>query len=333
MIAGVESIARERLHRRVASPAGIPLELWFDDAAESDMVAARMADLAPDEAEKKPTRLYTLSSPSIGHCTLPSWSDSTCDPAAFHAILAEARLRAANPFQQRLWLAIDDAAGIGVQLAPTLADRPVWFGGAPLRHHLHWLLRARGRRIAHAASLGRNGRGILLLGHGGAGKSGTTLAGVAAGLQTVGDDYVALGGLDPAVAQPMFRIIKQDRAGLARIAGLAERLAHLPSNWMNKVEFDPAAIFPGCFANAFQIVAIVVPRLAQAATPRFTRATPGEAMRVLMRTNLCQYPGEPDDGLEYYAALMRSLPIFHLDLSEQAKDNGAALAGFVATLD
>ena len=51
------------------------------------------------------------------------------------------------------------------------------------------------RRIAHAASLGRDGRGILLLGHGGAGKSGTALAGVAAGLQTVGDDYVALSGL------------------------------------------------------------------------------------------------------------------------------------------
>jgi hypothetical protein len=331
-IAAAESIARERLHRRTAHPAGIPLELWFDDEAEADLVAARLADLAPGETENQRTRLYTLSSGSIGCDGLPSWSDDTCDPATFHAILGEAKLRAAHPFHNQLWLAFDEAAGIGVQLARSPADRPVWFAGAPLRHHLHWLLRARGRRIAHAASLGRDGRGILLLGHGGAGKSGTTLAGVAAGLQTVGDDYVALNGLDPAVAQPLFHIVKQDGAGLARIAGLAERLAHLPLNWMNKVEFDPMGIFPGCFTDALRIDAIVVPRLAHAAVPRFAPATPGEAMRVLMRTNLYQYPGEADDGLTYYAALMRSLPTLHLDLSDQATDNGAALVEFIATL-
>ena len=51
-----------------------------------------------------------------------------------------------------------------------------------------------------------------------------------------------------------------------------------------------------------------------------------------MRTNLYQYPGEADDGLTYYAALMRSLPTLHLDLSDQATDNGAALVEFIATL-
>ena len=245
MIAAAESAPRARLHQRIASPAGIPLELWFDDEAEADLATARLVDLPSSSAAEQRTRLYTLSGRSIGQDALPSWTDGACDPATFHAILAEAGLRVAYPFQRQLWLAFDETAGVGVQLARTHADLPAWFAGAPLRYHVHWLLRARGRRIAHAASLGQDGRGILLLGHGGAGKSGTALAGLVAGLQTVGDDYVALGGLDPAVAQPLFRIVKQDRDGLARIAGLAERLAHLPLNWMNKVEFDPTPIFPG----------------------------------------------------------------------------------------
>lgn len=332
MIAAAESAPRVQLHRRAASPAGIPLDLWFDDAPEADLVTTRLNDLASRSAAEQRTRLYTLSGRTIGCDTVPSWNDGACDPAAFHAIVAAANLRAAHPFHPRLWLAFDDASGIGVQLARSPTDRPVWFSGAPLRHHLHWLLRARGRRIAHAATLGRNGRGILLLGHGGAGKSGTTLAGVAAGLQTVGDDYVALGGLDPPIAQPLFRIMKQDRAGLARIAGLAAQLADRPLNWMNKVEFDPTAIFPGCFTDAMQIGAIVIPRIGQAASPRFAPATPGEAMRMLMRTNLYQYPGEPDDGLAYYAALMRSLPVFHLELCDRALDNGIALADLIADL-
>jgi hypothetical protein len=258
--------------------------------------------------------------------------DGACSPGEFHAALAEANLRAAFPFARQLWLALDDQAGIGLQLVRSPADLPAWFGGAPLRYHLHRLLRARGSRLAHAATLGRNGRGVLLVGHGGSGKSGTTLAGLAAGLQTVGDDYVALGGSEPAVARALYRMLKQDRAGLARIAGLAEHLAHQPLNWMNKVVFDPTAFFPDCFTDTLRIDSIVLPHVAGAAAPHFVPASAGEAMRTLMRSNLYQFPGEPDDGLDYYAMLLRSLPVHRLELSDKAAENGAALAEFIAAL-
>jgi hypothetical protein len=332
VIAAAEGLPRARLHRRAAAPAGVPLELWFDEAGEADVAGARLADLEPQAEQEARIRLYVLRGASIGLDEFPSWTDTACEAAEFHAILAEAGLRAAYPFHPNQWLALDLVAGVGVQLARSPTDLPPWFAGAPLRQHLHWLLRARGWRIAHAAGLGLNGRGVLLLGHGGAGKSGTTLAGVAAGLQTVGDDYVALGNPEPAIARLLFRVVKQDRAGLARMAGLADRLADLPLNWMNKVEFDPAAIFPGCFTDALRIGAIVLPRVSHAAVPRFAAAPPGEAMRVLIPSNLFQFPGEPIDGLDYYAALVRSVPVHGLELSDKAADNGAALAEFVAAL-
>jgi hypothetical protein len=343
-IAAAEALPRAGLHRRTAAPAGVPLELWFDDAGEADFAKGRLAadfakgrlaDGEPSTAQEARTRLYVLRGASIGLDDFPPWTDVACEAEEFHAILAGAGLRAAYPFKPHQWLALDHAAGVGLQLARSPTDLPPWFAGAPLRQHLHWLLRARGQRIAHAAALGSNGRGILLLGHGGAGKSGTTLAGVAAGLQTVGDDYVALGRparSRSAVARLLFRVMKQDRAGLARVAGLADRLAHLPLNWMNKVEFDPAALFPGCFTDALQIAGIVLPRIAHAAVPRFSAATPGEAMRVLIPSNLFQFPGEPIDGMDDYAALVRSVPIHALDLSDSAADNGTALADFTAAL-
>jgi hypothetical protein len=332
VIAAAEALPRAALHRRLAAPAGIPLELWFDNEAEAELLAPRLAHVEPDAAPESRVRLYVLSGASIGYDQLPVWGDAESEAAEFHAILAAAGLRAAHPAHARAWHTLDLAAGVGMQLANSPADLPAWFAGAPLRQHLHWLLRARGWRIAHAATLGLCGRGILLIGNGGAGKSGTTLAGLAAGLQTVGDDYIALGGSDPAIARPLFRIAKQDRAGLARIPQLAERLAHLPANWMNKVEFDPAIAFPGCFADALQLAAIVMPRLAHAAVPRFLPATAGEAMRTLIPTNLHQFPGEPIDGLDYYGDLVRPLPVHWLDLSDNAADNGAALAEFVASL-
>lgn len=331
-IAAADALPRAGLHRHLAAPAGIPLELWFDDAAEAGIAASRLADAPVVAPRPEPTRIHVLRGASLGLDPLPAWGDRACDAAEYNAILAGAQLCGTYPFHEHQWLALDLAEGSGVQLARSPADLPDWFAGAPLRQHLHWLLRARGWRIAHAASLGLNGRGILILGHGGAGKSGTALAGIAAGLQTVGDDYVALGGQAPAVACALFRIVKQDRAGLARIPGLTERTAHLPLNWRNKVEFDPSGFYPGCFAEALRIEAIVLPHVVHATVPRFVPASAGEAMRSLMRTNLYQVPGEAEDGFEYYGSLMRSRPVLRLELSDKAPDNGAALADFIAAL-
>jgi hypothetical protein len=327
-----EALPRGALYSRRSSPAGIPLELWADRAAEADLYAARLAD-APIAASAKLTRIYMLCQDDTPAAFEEAvWGDAACDAALFQAIVAGAGLRAAYPFRPNVWLALDLDAGVGVQLTRSANDLPAWHASAPLRQHLHWLLRARGQRLAHAASLGRRGRGILLLGHGGAGKSGSTLAGLAVGLQTVGDDYLALGGLTPPVARPLFRVIKQDRAGLARIAQLPAHTAFLPENWKNKIELDPTEMFPNCFADMLEICAIVLPRIVHAPRSVLTEASAGEAMRALMRSNLFQFPGETEDGIEYYAALLRNLPIYRLELSDSAADSGAALADFIDAL-
>jgi hypothetical protein len=330
VITTAEALPRDALYGRRSSPAGISLELWVDRVGEANLYAARLA--APIVASTQPIRVYILNQDQTPVCEDAVWSDDACDPVSFHAILAEAGLHSAYPFRPHVWLALDVNAGVGVQLTRSAADLPAWHAGAPLRQHLHWLLRARGQRLAHAASLGRKGRGILLLGHGGAGKSASTLAGLAAGLQTVGDDYLALGGLTPPRARPLFRVVKQDRAGLARIATLPEHAACLPENWKNKVEFDPSGVFPNCFADVLEICAVVLPRVSHAPRPALSEVGGGEAMRALMRSNLYQFPGEPEDGMEYYAALLRRVPTYRLDLSESAADSGAALADFIDEL-
>jgi hypothetical protein len=330
MITSAEALPHSALYRRRSSPAGIALELWVDREPEADLYSARLA--ASIAANSKPTRIYVLNQDYSRFCDDAVWGDDGCDASQFHSIIAEAGLHAAYPFRPHVWLALDLDAAVGVQLTRSAADLPAWHAGAPLRQHLHWLLRARRQRLAHAASLGRKGRGILLLGHGGAGKSGCTLAGLAAGLQTVGDDYLALGGLTPPVARPLFRVVKQDRAGLARLARLPEHVTSMPENWKNKIEFDPSEIFPNCFADMLEICAIVLPRVIHAPRPVFAEVGGGEAMRALMRSNLFQFPGEPEDGMEYYAALLRQVPTYRLDLSDSAADNGASLSDFIDAL-
>lgn len=327
MLTEAEARPRGELHAREACPSGLPLELWFDSPVLADLYTPRFATGVPLPGQRV-TRLYVLD--EMGQ--LPAWTDTAFEAPAFHALLREHGLRAAYPHQQHVWQALDEAAGIGIHLARSRADLPLWHAGQPLRQHLHWLLRAQGKRIAHAATLGEAGRGILLFGSGGAGKSGTTLSGLAAGLQTVGDDYVALGGAAPAVATPLFRIVKQDRRGLHRHGDLGARTAALPENWMRKVEFDPTTFFPGCFVDALEIRALVLPRVMHAPAPRFVAISGGEAMRALIPTNLMQFPGEPDDGMAYYADLVRRLPAYRLELSADAAQCGAALREFIASV-
>ena len=57
-----------------------------------------------------------------------------------------------------------------------------WDRAAPLRTALHFALAAPGRQLVHAACVGVDGRGVLLAGPGGSGKSTTTLACLRAGM-------------------------------------------------------------------------------------------------------------------------------------------------------
>lgn len=325
-IAAAETTPLTQLHRRHAGPSGLSLELLFDRPEFADIYAPRLFEHEPAPGQPL-SRIYMLSQAG----QLPVWVDPDFEPAAFHALLGEHGLRAAYPYQEQVWQALDERSGVGIHLARAPQDLPLWHAGSPLRQHLFWLLRKQGKRIAHAAALGEAGRGILLFGNGGAGKSGTTLAGVAAGLKSVGDDYVALGGSSPPVATPLFRIFKQDRRGLQRV-GLSDKTAALPENWMRKVEFDPTAFFPGCLVESLEIRALVVPRIAHAAKPCFVPISGGEAMRSLIPTNLLQFPGEPDDGMAYYAGLARRLPAYRLELSADAQQCGAALRDFIGAL-
>jgi hypothetical protein len=79
---------------------------------------------------------------------------------------------------------------------PSSQQLPTWVLASPLRSILHWCMELNGRQLVHAAAVGFGGRGVLLPGRGGSGKSSTALACLVGGLDFISDDYLAL-ALDP----------------------------------------------------------------------------------------------------------------------------------------
>lgn len=329
-IAQAEALPRAALTTQRIAPAGLSLETHYDDP---DFAAAYTSRFRNVEGEPTPpSRLYVLTGKAPGFQSVPEWRDAACPPAEFQAIVTAAGLRAAYPFQSRLWRFFDTRSGIGVQWTAGSGALPPWDGSAPLRQHLHWLLEGNGLRLAHAATLGRPDRGIVLFGKGGAGKSGTTLAGLAAGLSTVGDDYVALGNTPSPVARPLYRVVKQDKAGLARNKALVVKTVHLSGNWRGKVEFDPDQFFPGATIDGIALRAAVLPRIAHVCQPSIAPIRPQAIMLALMSSNLHQFAGEADGGMAFFARLLAQLPCFQMELSEDAERNGKLLRDFIDDL-
>jgi len=268
--------------------------------------------------------LIAVHAADLDWSAVPEWTDERCSPRRFHAILTAAGLSGTYPFAPGLWQIYDPAARKGVQLTGSRADLPPWDFGAPLRHHLRWLLAQHGFRLAHAATLGRDGRGVLIVGDGGSGKSGTTLAGIAAGMTTCGDDYVAL-GLEPSAAHLMFRVLKQDRPGLSRIAALHGRTDTLSENWQGKVELDPEALFPGCLTQRLTIGAALLPSITRRATAQAVPIGGGGLMRAMVRSNINQFPGEDDHGLGFFAKFLAPLRCFRLELALDPAENARTI--------
>lgn len=226
----------------------------------------------------------------------------------------------------------DPAARVGLQLVDSLADLPPWDSGAPFRILVHLAAACRGWRLVHAATLSMRGRGILLVGAGGAGKSGTCLAGLAGGLHTVGDDYVLVAPGERLRAFRAYRLLKQDREGLARIPGLAARVAHEQINWQNKLELDPEQLFPGCMDEEMRPSAIVMPVIARARQTLFVPADTQTAFRQFAPSMWAQMPGVRASGFMFAAWLTRQLPVFRMLLSENSSEIADSVRSFIEEL-
>jgi hypothetical protein len=320
----------EGLSTRRITPAGLGIEVHFDDPAFAESYASRFLDVETGQAPAG--KVYVLMGRAPGFESLPEWQDADFSPADFHALVRAAGFRTAYPLKSGRWSFFDVNARVGVQWTASTDLLPPWDGSAPLRQHVHWILGEHGLRFAHAATLGWRDRGIVLFGKGGAGKSGTTLAGLAAGLSTVGDDYVALQGASSPVARHLYRVIKQDRKGLARILDLHARTVDMPGNWCGKVEFDPDLFFPGATVDSIALRAAILPRIAQVDRPVIVPARRQEVMLALMSSNLHQFAGEADDGMSFFARLLGGLPCFRMDLSNDAAANGLLLRDFIEGL-
>lgn len=330
LLEAATALERSRLHHRSLGVFGATIEAFFTDPAYAETAAANIAVRPRHDGGETAATVFMLDSASLGWQSPPVWGDDY-SRRGFNDALAARGFKGAYHPAQAMWQVFDPARRLGVQLVGRQGGTPPWESGGPLRTFIHWVLPPE-TRLCHAGTVSVDGAGIVLVGPGGSGKSGSTLAAIAAGLDTVGDDYCLVTTEDAGaiVARPVFRILKQDPEGFRRV--FAPDADHGPINWQGKWEIHASRLPRQPFVDAFAVRAIVMPRVAHRSRCEVRPIPAPLALRAFMPSNVIQLPDGEAEGVRFTAGLCRRLPTFELLLSSDRDDIAATIRGLIGRL-
>ena len=266
----------------------------------------------PDEPEPEPVATITVwdmaeadrALPALGLLPRPDEAPRTTYLATGDGTQIESWFQ---PLESTISL-FDHGHGQGWYCVRDASVLPPWESAAPLRALLRWALADHDLHLVHAASVGHNGRGLLLAARGGSGKSTSTALAAVAGMETTGDDYVVLhappGGVPTVYA--LYRPVKLHAEVLATRypdvrsveAGHGKR-----SLWLDDLA-------PGSLVGRLEVAGVLVPHVAGLDASEFRSADPATAVRGLGPSTVFQLPGRPGPALRAMGALAEQVPVF-----------------------
>jgi hypothetical protein len=263
--------------------------------------------------------------------------------------------RPTSPFQRRDFLVRDEVAGSGadgVQVAyglessllstvdvdgavgtwwtPTVDTLPSWEITAPFRYQLHWLLAARAQAFVHAAAVGRDGVGLLLVGRGGAGKSTAAAACLAAGWDFLSDDYLCLTASPEPQAASIYGTAKLSPTSLAMMPDLADAVVAVRADDDKRV-LDVARRGGTSLVRTLRLVGVVAPVISTSPGPAVPISS-GTAVRELVASTMLQMASPAASTLRTVADVVASLPAFRVPVGPTAASIESAMATVLGDL-
>lgn len=303
-------------------------------AAEGGLLERFLRGLArvPATGPGLPLRVHLLAGASGDTPPPPAWPLPSRTQQHLRRLHLSPGLRLYSWNDGAVWYLHDPASAAAVYWAREAAAIPEWDYGAPLRNLLAWALHDVGRLLLHGAVIGRPERALLVAGAGGAGKSSTTLAALRrAGLQTVGDDFVALAP-DGTTAEALFDTVKLDAPALERLGVPAAWVANPERPAGEKARLHLRSLLPEALAATLPVRALAVPRVVDSEASRALPLAPGAVLRALAPSSLFLIPGAEAERFRCLAALTQRLPCYALELGRDPQGVAELVEGLLRGL-
>jgi len=260
----------------------------------------------------------------------PRWSARYFREREVEAEIRETRFRLHYFDECDFWQIFDRETSTGYQLMPHALGYPKWDPGSPLRNFVHWQLLEVGHSLMHAGTLGNSGRGIMLAGEGGSGKSATVLSGIMHGLNSVGDDYVAFQQEKSITASKAFEIVKLDPDRMEKL-GIGTSDGEAP-NWQGKHLLALDTVAGRSMPSSMTINAICLPFVAGKSRTKIARASAQEAFLALAPSGISQIPSARAEMFGFAASMSKKLPAYRVALGTEPDELVGVLKEFVEGL-
>lgn len=235
--------------------------------------------------------------------TMPGWSD---------------RIRTTLFLRTERGVAVfNHRTSVGYVWLPGAGTVPWWEYAAPMRW-LNDLIAVRfGKAAIHAAAVGKAGKGVLIAGGGGVGKSTLALACLGRGLDFAGDDYcVAEPGPVPD-CHTLYNTAKWSRDARALPEWVANAAREAVDRTKPKEIIHVDECLPERMAGRLALEGIIIPRQTGGSKPRLESCDPGTTLRALAPSTLAQSEADGRQVMTVLSGLVHALPgyVFHMPSS------------------
>lgn len=189
--------------------------------------------------------------------------------------------------------------------------------GKPFRVLLSVWLHDRGVQVVHAALVSSEGRGVLLPGRGGAGKSTSALACLLSGFEYLGDDYIGLerhaGGA--FLGHSLYDSTWLEPDQLLRFPSLVPHVTEGGLSSERKRLVHLSRVLPERLGRSVPIRLLVLPRVTQTSTTEARPASRAETVLAMAPTSVFELaPRVGASGFRRLAALAAEVPAYWLEL-------------------
>ena len=224
------------------------------------------------------------------------------------------RFRSAYLWSEYALSLFDTVTATGIYWTQAADPLPYWAKASPLRCLFHWWAQTKGYQLVHAAAVGCEGRGVLITGKGGVGKSTTALSCLGKGLNYVGDDYVVV-QLDPAPqVHSLYSTAKLNWDQMARFPGLADLVSNQDTAASEKAVMYLCPGMDGRIARSLPLHAILTPRIVNQPQTELEAISAAALHRATAFTTMSQLPHASQYTHEFISSLIEKLSGFQLAL-------------------
>ncbi|MDR3474667.1 MAG: hypothetical protein P4M09_23710 [Devosia sp.] len=253
------------------------------------------------------------------------WGPVAHEPVGVVADYTTDKVRCAFDIHTGSLIVYDYRRNASYTWLPSIAEMPAWAKASPFRIALSWLLNRHGMQMVHGAAVAVDGRGVLLAGAGGAGKSTTALACALSGMGYLGDDYCAVDPADCSV-HAIYRTAKVLPTTLAMLPRLAPLLVNADRIGSEKgvIFFDGDAV--DVLASA-RLSAILVPRIGGEPGTTLSPASHQDVMKALLPSTIGGTMGGTQVTAKLILQLVHGLPGYFLNVGTDLERVTAAVAG------